>query len=78
MGETPEIVEGMRVRIRGELAERYLQLYRKFAQEGRGATVTHITTIHVRVEFDIKRKGAKPVVDFIQPSRFWQDYEVGA
>ena len=78
MGETPEILEGMRVRLKAERAEGYLQPYRKFAQEGREGTVTNVLVIHIRVEFATKRKGAKAIVDFVQPSRFWRDYEVVA
>ncbi len=72
----PEIAVGLRVRLRADRAENWIQPMRDFAKKGREATVTAVGRLIIRTEFDVKRKGARPQVDFTQsPSLFWRDYE---
>lgn len=51
-------------------AASYLLPYRQFAQEGRVGTIEGITRqyspVQYRVEFDTKRKGAKPHVGWYE------------
>jgi hypothetical protein len=76
MSENQTIDVGARVRLKPEKAESYLLPYRKFAIDGRLGTVTIINSFNIRIDFDVKRKGAKPVVGWCQPSRFFLEYEI--
>lgn len=51
-----EFKKGDRVRIRAEEAEGFLLPFRKFAHEGRAATVTEVHPQRICVLFDVKRK----------------------
>lgn len=63
--EVTLIVVGTRGRLKAAQAERWLLPERRFATEGRVATVVALPNpargvINYRVQFDVKRKGATP------------------
>lgn len=58
-------IEGERVVLKPDNS--WLQPFRRFSEEGREATVTRAGPLQVRVEFDVKRKGAKPHHGFFYP-----------
>lgn len=43
------------------------QPFRRFAEEGRRATVIRLGGLMARLEFDVKRSGAKPHYGFFHP-----------
>lgn len=62
---------GSRVRLKPEKAATWCQPLHRFAQDGRAATVTDIGRHEpivglLQVQFDVKRKGAKPVVEWFR------------
>lgn len=70
-----EVRVGDRVRIRADAAEGFVQPYRKFGQQGRGATVTSVGALTARVDFDTRRKGARAHHMHPRLTNIWRDFE---